>query len=461
MSEDNPPPSQNPFIRFKNHVDSRISNGISFITGNHPPATHQQQQPQQQEHNPASHYNMSFGGPPFGGGGPPFGGGNLRVSFWNEWTQLSPYSPYNLRHLRQPVPTDLPAGVDAKSFGFEDAFEDLLAVSAGRPMMDLTRQARMKKDILDHLGFNEPPINWARRLAHDGLLPQPLPPSRPPGFGPPRISVADSLRKLSDPALFEEGLKELDRTLHKVRGPSHPESSWFRQWEIFKKEVGNDPPAFLNMLIDKSTENARKALERINQDSEKWLSRQRSRQEDVERIRRPLEQDPWGVEQHRQQGQQQQQPPSTEADLFDFIRSTVEQVDKSFHDFTKSFVESASKPVNEDAAAPAEAPLPFGNNGNGPPTSTRTEETDESGCKTTRYEIQWVDRAGRLHQDVEIVRVDANGRLLGRENTSQVTFQTPSTTTSTPASSSEQQTTSSNSDDGKPTGWFWKNNNGK
>lgn len=482
MSEDNPPPSQNPFIRFKKHVDSRISNGISFITGNQS-ATRQQEQ-----HHPtittsttttatntsASH-DMFFGGPPFGGDAS--FGSHLKVHFWNEWAQVSPYSPYNLRHLPQPVPSDLPAGVDAKSFGFEDAFEDLLAVSGGRQMMDLTKQARMKKDILDHFGFNEPPINWTRRLARDGLLPRPLPPGRRPGFGSRWVDrdgphdVRSDAQKIADQAFFEEGLKELDKLFDQVRGPSEPPSSWVRDWKTFKKEVGNDPPAFLSKVIEKTIEDVKKNITKFDQDiqkySEEWLNHQKRRlasKETSEGERRFFEQCRWWEEQQ----QEQQQQPSNETDLFDLVRSTVAQADKTFNNFTKSVMESPQKPLNENATP--EIPLPSGNHQimrNGP-TTTRTEETDESGGKTIRSESHWIDGAGYVHKDVEVLKMDANGRVVGQENRSHVTLQSQTrspgdiftadvTTNSTSSSHSEHQTSSSSkSDDGKSTGWFWR-----
>lgn len=480
MSEDNPPPSKNPFIRFKQHVDSRISNGISFITGSRS-ATRQQEEhhPTTTNTNTPAPLDMFFGGPPLGGGGDVPFGSHLKVQFWNEWAQVSPYSPYNLRNLPQPVPNDLPAGVDAKSFGFEDAFEDLLAVSGGRPMMDLTKQARMKKDVLDHFGFNEPPINWTRRLARDGLLPRPLPPGRRPAFGAQRghrdgpHDVRSDAQKTADQAFFEEGLKELDKLFDQVRGPSEPPTSWVRDWETFKKEVGNDPPAFLSKVIEKTFEDVKKNLMKFDQDiqrhAEKWLDHQKRRlasKENPEEARRSLGQGRWWEEQ--QQQQEQQQTPSNETDLFDLLQSTKAQANKTFNNFAKSLMESPHKPSNKNAAP--EVPLPSGNHRdmrNGPATIW-TEETNESGGKTIRSESHWVDGAGYLHKDVEVVKMDANGRVVGQESRSHVTLQSQTrppgdiftadvTTTSINPSHSEHQTSSlSKSDDEKSTGWFWR-----
>lgn len=109
------------------------------------------------------------------------------TQYWNSWAQLSPYSPYNLRHLPQPVPSDLPSDVaaDAHLFGFDDAFEDLLAATATaseprsrpRPLMDLRRQADYKRRLRSAFHQGEPPMLWVQRLTAQRLLQKPLPPA--------------------------------------------------------------------------------------------------------------------------------------------------------------------------------------------------------------------------------------------------------------------------------------------
>lgn len=411
----------------------------------------------------------------------------MKVQFWNEWAQVSPYSPYNLRHLRQPVPSDLPAGVEAKSFGFEDAFEDLLAVNAGRPMMDLSRQACMKKDLLDHFGFNEPPIYWTRRLARDGLLPRPLPPFRRDGFGPgcmdrdPVFSrnseqptwswIQASAEQLKDPNLFEASLAEFDKLSAGFSVPPPFDAPLVDQWRVFRKEVADDPVAFtakqlrhVEEATKKLTEDAQKRTETSLSDP-KW---QQAMTEDLKKL--SLAWQAQREKQQEQQQQQQQQQPSSENDLFDLVWSTVAQADKTFNTFAKSIVESSRNLLNETALS-ASVPVPKDQR----KTTKRTEETDESGNKTIRSESQWVDPAGYLHSDVEVVRMDADGRVVGQENRSHVTLATQSQTTSGDSSfdgsfdgsfdasvststsvSQSEQHNSSSTDDGKSTGWFWR-----
>lgn len=393
------------------------------------------------------------------------------MNFWNDWSQLSPYSPYNLRHLRQPVPSDLPAGVDAKSFGFEDAFEDLMAVSAGRQMMDLSRQARMKKDFFDLFGVNEPPMNWARRLRHEGLLPRPLPPWAErswPGWRDRDCPQEDRpawARELAnkgrDTDSWEAMTKEEKNWLSVLEGRrpegDGTESSFQRELRELKKEYENDPVAAIYKFLEFTGESAKKFEQEVERHSNQWINRQSARQ--------------VPKEDQQQQQQQQQSQPSTETDLFEFVWNTVARADKTFNDFAKIFMEPP-RPLNENAAAtttttstaittaPKDTQVTTMNG----KTTRTTTETDESGGKTVRSESEWVDPAGFRHSDIEVVVMDANGRVIGQENRSHVTYAAQNQmtwsggddSTTSVSQTPQQQTSTSNSHDGKSTGWFWR-----
>lgn len=411
---------------------------------------------------------MFFGPPMGGGGGPPFAA-NFGVPFWNEWAQVSPYSPCNLRHLRQPVPKDLPAGVDAKAFGFEDAFEDLMAVSAGRQMMDLSRQARMKKDIIDHFGFSEPPINWVRRLGSDGLLPRPLPPSRR-SFGPGWTDRDDprEVRRLfweeqmkndrEFNQLWESSMRETDRTMSKPEGS---DNSLFREWEKFKESGGNDPFTFAGQYFGKAREKAKETAknleEQVKREADEWAktTNESSQQK-----------------QQQKQQQEQQPQPSSETDLFNLVWSTVAQADRTFNNFANSLMDM-SRPVDQHrpTTTTPQDQQQIATNGN-KKTTTTTEE-NAFGGKTVRTTSEWVDPTGYLHSNVEVVKYDANGRVVSSEETSQVSYARThqwtyprdgvnanaevSTSMSTSASVSQSEhDASSKPDDGKSTGWFWR-----
>ncbi|KAI0976505.1 hypothetical protein F4678DRAFT_417401 [Xylaria arbuscula] len=55
------------------------------------------------------------------------------ISEVHTWSTTSPYSPLNLHHLRQPTPQDTPRVCEGR-FTFADAFEDLLVTGSGEPL---------------------------------------------------------------------------------------------------------------------------------------------------------------------------------------------------------------------------------------------------------------------------------------------------------------------------------------
>ncbi|KAM0543559.1 hypothetical protein ACHAPJ_012225 [Fusarium lateritium] len=83
----------------------------------------------------------------------------------------STYSPLALRDMPQPRPNDAPSNLDASIFTFEDAFEDLLAVSQGQPLPDINSRYEQRK-LLRSMFPNggEPGWFWLRRLRSQGLL---------------------------------------------------------------------------------------------------------------------------------------------------------------------------------------------------------------------------------------------------------------------------------------------------
>ncbi|KAK7403187.1 hypothetical protein QQX98_011051 [Neonectria punicea] len=88
---------------------------------------------------------------------------------------LSAYSPLTLRSLPQPVPSDIPSNLDSSIFTFEDAFEDLLAVSQGQPLPDITVRHDQRKLLRSMFPDGEPAYFWLRRLRSQGLLDMPSP----------------------------------------------------------------------------------------------------------------------------------------------------------------------------------------------------------------------------------------------------------------------------------------------
>ena len=134
-----------PFVRYKHYVDSTVVSAVETMfgpTGFHP------------RHAGSSDSQTT----------PLPLGQQIRSLLWSE------YHPYRLRHLPQPVPNDLPQGAEP-IFTFEDAFEDLLAVSQGQQMPEIRDKYSQRKLLNQVFPKGEPPMFWRRRLESQGLLP--------------------------------------------------------------------------------------------------------------------------------------------------------------------------------------------------------------------------------------------------------------------------------------------------
>lgn len=89
---------------------------------------------------------------------------------WVFWAATSPYSPLNLGHLPQPIPNDAPLELQDGTFTFEDAFEDLLAVTAGRRLVDIKTKYEARKMLREMFPDGEDAAFWVRRLQSQHLL---------------------------------------------------------------------------------------------------------------------------------------------------------------------------------------------------------------------------------------------------------------------------------------------------
>lgn len=144
----------NPFIRFKHHVDSNIAAGFHTMFGSSPPPDAQ----------------------------PPAEGTPSRTMFWDilglsSLLHSPAYSPANLNHLPPPIPSDLPTYLDNTIFTYEDAFEDLIAVTQGQPLPDIEHKYNQRKMLRQMFPDGEPGWFFTRRLHASGLLRLPQPPS--------------------------------------------------------------------------------------------------------------------------------------------------------------------------------------------------------------------------------------------------------------------------------------------
>ncbi|UNI16296.1 hypothetical protein JDV02_002739 [Purpureocillium takamizusanense] len=158
--------NSNVFVRFKQHVDANIASGINTLLGAHSAALRH-----------ATATSAATGERPLTS---PSAMESQDAGRWlSTWDVLaltsSPsYSPGALRHLPRPIPNDLPPSLDSSIFTFEDAFEDLLAVSLGLPLPDITFKYVQRQRIRRLLPAFEPTWFFTARLHDQGLIEHPI-----------------------------------------------------------------------------------------------------------------------------------------------------------------------------------------------------------------------------------------------------------------------------------------------
>ncbi|KAI3320486.1 hypothetical protein HD806DRAFT_234866 [Xylariaceae sp. AK1471] len=158
-------PEDNPFIRFKNHVNSNVRRGIQTVFGT--PALvststsspvlvpslrescasdatcHSHPQQQQQSSLPTIMMDRSPSPQVSSNASSENNEGTTSMDDVYTWAIQSPYSPLNLQHLRQPVPQGVHPSWEGH-FTFRDAFEDLLVAGSGSPLPSLSEHTRRK-----------------------------------------------------------------------------------------------------------------------------------------------------------------------------------------------------------------------------------------------------------------------------------------------------------------------------
>ncbi|KAL7626029.1 hypothetical protein AAE478_002798 [Parahypoxylon ruwenzoriense] len=164
-------PSDNPFIRFKNHIDNHIYRGFQTIFG--PVMTMDTHRRNDMSSNNPSH-TLSRINPESapsdsripsqdGASAPADTNGVL------SWATSSPYSPVNLQSLAQPRPNDAPHDYP-NSFTFRDAFEDLLAVNSGQTLSDLHGLVFAKHfEHIRYFPWGMPVEDWVSSVGRRGL----------------------------------------------------------------------------------------------------------------------------------------------------------------------------------------------------------------------------------------------------------------------------------------------------
>ncbi|KAL6864324.1 hypothetical protein J3F83DRAFT_160577 [Trichoderma novae-zelandiae] len=432
-------PLLNVFIQFKQHVDSAIHS----LLASGRPQSQSQHQPQpppdillrqsdlstspspdtpvcdssHHRHTRNSHPQTS---PPFSAvtmdspDSRPLALDTVSVASWS-------YSPLNLRHLKQPVPNDLPPQCDSSVFTFEDAFEDLLAVSQGRPLPDIKSRYNQRQLLRQMFSNGEPTWFWLRRLESQGLLRRPTRDElyRRPNFG----LLEDDDDDGADWGLSRSGWSDWSR-LHEELDRKAAEV-WSR---AAASEKSQDGQSHGNGFFDE-VHQVFKQLE------DSFHGRNRPRKEDHD-------------------GQHQKSLPDHFDDLFSSLSSSVAEGHKTWDAFVKSITDSSHKadnrPVSSDSAA---ASLP---------PSTSEEKVYDNGIKEVVTRDEKVNSFGYLTTTVTKKTYDKNGNEIGTEThfTMRPADRTHRIDAGGSSDASVIERADTDSDDqqtqDKKSGWFWK-----
>lgn len=419
--------------------------------------------------------------------------------YWNDWAQLSPYSPYNLRHLDPPVPAGI-SREEAHLFDFEDAFEDLLAVTQGRELMDLRKQADYKRRILETFHFGEPPMLWVNRLLNRDLLSNPLPPRRWEEMNPDLMAAQVQMGLTDQDSAILKGLEAQQRRLKTSESQRREMQGALANSEQLVQRLNELKQKLLNELDQDFTFNPATMLRQVEQmakemgrfDPEKMLSQAeealRSLDQELEKLdpakmRHRAEQEasesPWG---------KYTDPKTGEFDFDKFLHNNDEERSKYT---SKASDQKAPQPDTEEdffsaifgalmeanASARTSVQRPHEHQKGELPVESETVEDNEHGGKTVRWSTVWAD-ANHVQEETTVRTLDAHGNEISSEKklvvrpVAGVETRPHSEVYRDPANNSPdacQQAGESNAAvqdyekakaaaaiNGKSTGWFWR-----
>ncbi|KAL7918345.1 hypothetical protein ACQKWADRAFT_304393 [Trichoderma austrokoningii] len=393
------------FVRFKQHVDSAVASGLhalfqplhqpeselsSTVKSADTPTSDASSQPALSSApvtmaNSESHASS------------PSALDTVSVASWS-------YSPANLRHLQQPVPNDLPAHCDSTVFTFEDAFEDLLTVSQGRPLPDIKARYNQRQLLRQMFSHGEPTWFWLRRLESQGLLRRPTRDElyRPRNFG--------LLGDHDEPAFTEPNWndwskmhEELDRKAAQV-------------WGVTSREEDNGQPKTHGFF------------------------------DDVHQTFKQLEDSFYGRNGPHQESQHQKRLPDHFDDLFSSLSSSFAEGYKTWDTFVKSITDH-HKPASSEGSASQ------------PPSSTE-EKVYENGNREVVTRDEKVNSFGYLTTTITKKTYDKNGNEIGTQTHFTMRPAERTQNAGLKETSDENVIERADADDqqaqDKKSGWFWK-----
>ncbi len=258
---------------------------------------------------------------------------------WDLFLRRSKYSPLVLDQQlpKRPRPAELEDGMDPDLFSWRDAFEDLLAASSGLPMASTADQYQHRA-LWSRFPQGEPADLWLARLR------------------------AQRLTEVYFP------FREWD-----YRSPQTIE-----EWVQSRKEDD-----------EKRAAQEKETLQRVKEIAQSLGLD----------IKEPSEPRDLTTAAGKRDSDGAEQEPRTEQDLFDFIKSTSNQVLPPLTAFLKIFTNG--KWVTESSTSTSR-------------TMTTGEDVDEASLKTTKSTEEWV-KGGYVHIKTEIRKTAPDGREVARE----------------------------------------------
>lgn len=426
-------PSNNPFVKFKRHVDNHIGatwNGIVSLSSS---ATHEfdvpkrsetsAEKPLQREQSLTVPQQSQLSNQPT----PQPQKMDWRSldwrqgGLWHHFAAHSPYSPLNLQHLPQPVPQGVPEGVDPYTFTFEDAFEDLLADASGQKMIDLRRRSEMRDLINQMFPRGEPSFFWLRRLHAQGLLQNSgyFGREESPVYEWQRPRTAEEWVEKRRQAVQDTWQERENSSAETVEDKAEDKGEKFSWKDWLDKDIVINPNDMIRRA-DRAIKNFAKAIDDMG------------KSEPAQPSEKPVNE----AETTEDKG------PETEGDLFSTVSSAIAEADKSLSTFMKSFSNSSFKSNFSTSFSKSES---FHNG----------EDENEDEGKTVQNVEEHVDMFGNLHTKTEIKRLNARGEEIGRE----VHYAVRSVSSSQKPEEQTQQDAENqvkNAPNTRPTGWFWK-----
>ncbi|KAK0629851.1 hypothetical protein B0T17DRAFT_506367 [Bombardia bombarda] len=505
---------QNPFVRFKQHIDARVGAGIQSLLGlpsvvsrnfsvdrmetGKTPSTPVALPAENRERNIYDD-NTNVDQDDVETRLDQLRGGSYQdhLAAWDLFATRSAYSPLRLSQELgwAPTPNGLPAHFDPDMFDWTDAFEDLLAASSAKPMMSLAWRYMLNQQRRHLMGMDmgagaDPARLWLDRLDHQGLTEVYFPhqDARHRYRSPQTMGEWVEARRreaaraeyagvlgwdMSGPREFPRSLEhpEDGRDRREDGGGLFPELN--RALKVLGRVLEDEVGSLLSGAHSGGEEEKEEKQRETSDSSSSVVPYGADKDPDFDRTLKILsmvfeDEIPsllFGQGQKKERtrslqevdadGSEQQQQDKlqsqTEEELYSVIQSAFHESERSLSTFMKTFAEGKWR---DDDQTRVTKPIPGQWTGDAKFGETKTVTKEE-----------FVDESGNVHLKTEVIKKNAEGRETSRQTHYSVRH-VSSTGTSSPEEVKETTTDSiapkevvpryDDEKEQKKAGWFWK-----